>query len=240
MAAMIGISAPIVPARDAVIATRTPQPVRGNPFLPQVVRRPRDRRALGVGMAGAPLRCVKRILILYASNHGQTRTIAFELERELRALGADVAVHDVTANELPEPTAFDAVVLGSRIQFGRHAPAMVAYIRTHRAALEQVPTAFFSVSMAAANGGNDPNGYLDTLFSAVGWKPRIAVALAGALPYRRYNFILRFVMKRIARAGGHSTDTTRNHEYTRWDQVHELVTVIGELTSAPRRESHAS
>lgn len=191
-------------------------------------------------MAGATTSSVKRILILFASNHGQTRAIAFALERELRALGADVTVGDAAASTVPPPAGFDAVVLGSRIQFGRHAPAMIAYIRTHRDALEELPTLFFSVSMAAANGGSDPNGYLDTLFTAVGWKPRIAVAIAGALPYRRYNFLLRFVMKRIARAAGHSTDTTRNHEYTRWDQVHDLAPTILELAGVPRRESHAS
>lgn len=193
-------------------------------------------------MAGAVSRGVKRALILFASNHGQTRTIAFALQRELVEDGVEVVIRDASAaaSELPAPSGFDVVVLGSRIQLGRHAPAMIAYIRTHRDALEQVPTVFFSVSMAAANGGNDPNGYLDTMFSGVGWRPTIAVALAGALPYRRYNFVLRFVMKRIARAGGHSTDTSRNHEYTRWDEVHQLATVIGELAGAPRKAHHAS
>ncbi|MEO8549514.1 MAG: flavodoxin domain-containing protein [Kofleriaceae bacterium] len=185
---------------------------------------------------------MKRVLILFASNHGQTRTIAFALQRELRELGIEVVTRDAAAaaNELPALGGFDAVVLGSRIQYGRHAPAIIAYIRTHRDALAQMPTMFFSVSMAAANGGDDPNGYLDTLFSAVGWRPRMAVAIGGALPYRRYNFLLRFMMKRIARAAGHSTDTTTNHEYTRWDQVRALAPAILELAGTPWRASHAS
>jgi len=106
---------------------------------------------------------------------------------------------------------------------------LLDYIEVHREALENRPTGFFSVSMAAAprdSGaapGPDPSGYMTHMFEQVGWHPSEAVAFAGGLPYRRYNWILRFVMKRISKAAGHTTDTTRNHVFTDYAQVEELA-----------------
>jgi len=45
------------------------------------------------------------------------------------------------------------------------------------------------------------------------------VIFAGALPYTRYHFFLRWVMKRIATMAGRDTDTSRDYEYTDWDEV---------------------
>jgi menaquinone-dependent protoporphyrinogen oxidase len=43
----------------------------------------------------------------------------------------------------------------------------------------------------------------------------------GALCYRQYGFLKRLMMKRIVRdkPGNLSTDTSRDHEYTDWDEV---------------------
>jgi menaquinone-dependent protoporphyrinogen oxidase len=43
----------------------------------------------------------------------------------------------------------------------------------------------------------------------------------GALVYRQYGFFKRLMMKKIVsdKPGGLSTDTSRDHEYTDWDQV---------------------
>jgi menaquinone-dependent protoporphyrinogen oxidase len=81
---------------------------------------------------------------------------------------------------------YDAVVLGSRVELGRHAPELLAYVRAHRDALRATPTAFFSVSMAAANAsaGADPEHYMQTTFDALAWHPTMSVAFGGALPYR--------------------------------------------------------
>jgi len=43
--------------------------------------------------------------------------------------------------------------------------------------------------------------------------------IAGALKYTQYNFFIKWVMKGIARKEGGSTDTSRDHEYTDWEQV---------------------
>jgi menaquinone-dependent protoporphyrinogen oxidase len=91
--------------------------------------------------------------------------------------------------------------------------------------------------MAAANGGDDPNGYLAAMFDSVGWRPPLTAAFAGALKYRRYNFLLRFVMKRIAKAGGHATDTSRDHVYTDFARVLEFADRAAQIVVEKRRSA---
>jgi menaquinone-dependent protoporphyrinogen oxidase len=102
-----------------------------------------------------------------------------------------------------------------------------------------IPTAFFSVSGAASSpqAGPDPNGYMDATFDELDWHPTLAKAFAGGLPYRKYNVILRFFMKRVSRAAGHTTDTSRNHEMTNWEAVRLFAEDVASL--APVRRPNA-
>lgn len=167
-----------------------------------------------------------KVLVLYASHYGQTRLIAVMLAARLREHGVDSDVVDaVFTQPLPAPDAYDAVVMGSRVELSFHAGSIVQYIERHRDALLKRPTAFFSVSMSAASRspGFDPDGYMTATFDKVGWRPGIAKSFAGALPYRKYGWFTRFIMKRISKSAGHTTDTSKNHEFTDWDAVRELA-----------------
>jgi menaquinone-dependent protoporphyrinogen oxidase len=178
-----------------------------------------------------------RILLVYATSHGQTRAIAEAIAGRLETNGHRVDVAAV-GGEAPVPlaSAYDAVVIGSRIQFGRHAQEIIDYVRAHRTALRVMPNAFFSVSMSAAGAapGSDPNGYIARFVAETGWQPRRQVALGGALRYRRYNWLLRFVMKQLARHGGHPTDTSHDHDCTDWAAVARLADRIA-ADAAPWR-----
>jgi menaquinone-dependent protoporphyrinogen oxidase len=64
--------------------------------------------------------------------------------------------------------------------------------------------------------------------------------VAGALLYRKYGFLKRWIMKRIvARAGG-DTDTSRDYEYTDWNDMRafakEFLQLVGrDASHAPSR-----
>ncbi len=175
------------------------------------------------------------ILVLHASHFGQTRKIAERIAEELRALGHPVDLGDVRRGTPPAPVGYDAVVLGSRVEVGRHAPEMLAYIRNNVAVLGTKPTAFFSVSMAASRDrdATDPDGYMTAMFTDVGWQPTRARAFAGGLPYRKYGWFLRWMMKRINKSAGSTTDTSRNHELTDWSRVAAFAVEIGAMIGAP-------
>ncbi|HEX8113692.1 MAG TPA: flavodoxin domain-containing protein, partial [Kofleriaceae bacterium] len=163
---------------------------------------------------------MSRILIAYASSFGQTRKIASTLAAELRSRGHEVELADALLAPPPPVEDYDAVVIGSRIQFGLHARPLLEYVIDNRAELHEIPSYAFVVSMAAAGATSaDPDGYVAKLLAITHWQPRAAVAIAGGLPYRSYHWFLRFVMKLISRSAGHSTDTRRDHEYTDWARV---------------------
>lgn len=180
------------------------------------------------------------ILIAFASHHGQTEKIAVRLAEHLRGLGHEVDLTNLDSGirNIPSPEDYEVVVLGSRIELGRHAPSLAAYVREHRAALGEIPTALFSVSMAAAStdNGPDPEGYLAKTCDELGWQPTLRVAFAGGLPYRAYGLVTRFVMKMISRRAGHTTDTSKNHEFTSWDAVRRFARGVAELCPRDRFE----
>jgi menaquinone-dependent protoporphyrinogen oxidase len=92
-----------------------------------------------------------------------------------------------------------------------------------------MPAAFISVTLSEAgverrdatpaeraSFAADVKKVIDAFVAQTGWRPNRAKPVAGALLYTRYNFIVRFVMKRIARKAGGATDTSRDYEYTDW------------------------
>jgi menaquinone-dependent protoporphyrinogen oxidase len=69
---------------------------------------------------------------------------------------------------------------------------------------------------------------------AAGWAPELTASFAGAVTYTQYNPLLRWMMRRISRREGGSTDTSRDHEYTDWAQVATFATAFAELMARSR------
>jgi menaquinone-dependent protoporphyrinogen oxidase len=161
------------------------------------------------------------LLVAYQSVEGHTRTVAERIAERLRAAGALVTL--VTADAAPAPTRFDGVVVGDPIHAGQHTEQLTAYLKTHAATLERVPTALFQVCLTSADHSPEQlattGGYVAALTEATGCTPDLVARFAGALPYTRYGRIKRAFMRRIAGGSGHPTDTSRDHVLTDWDEV---------------------
>ena len=57
------------------------------------------------------------------------------------------------------------------------------------------------------------------------------IGLICALLYRQYNFFMRWVMKRIAAKAGGDTDTSRDYEYTDWNDVRAFAGQFGRMVT---------
>ena len=55
--------------------------------------------------------------------------------------------------------------------------------------------------------------------------------VAGALPYTRYGWIKRMMMRRIVAKAGGDTDTSRDYEYTDWNDLRVSSRDFAELTA---------
>lgn len=175
-----------------------------------------------------------KALIVYATSEGQTANIAHEIAGALRARGHDLLVCRV--NDLPagEPIErYDAVAVGSSIHAGKHDPAIVAWARAHREALESGHGAFFSVSLSAGSPDDgDREGLrrcLDEFFEETGWTPGLVACFAGALRFSRYGLIKRLLMRNIAKKRSGDVDTSHDYEYTDWDSVQRFAEEIGDM-----------
>jgi menaquinone-dependent protoporphyrinogen oxidase len=160
-----------------------------------------------------------RTLIVYASSQGQTRKIAEFAAGRWRDQCHDVAVFNAALDASTlEPLRYDVTLVAASLHAGAYQPAVVRFVRDHAASLASVPSAFVSVSLSAA--GNDAGDLAglkhadEAFFARTGWHPAHVHHAAGALAYSHYNFVLRWFMKRIARARGASTDTSRDYEFT--------------------------
>jgi menaquinone-dependent protoporphyrinogen oxidase len=181
----------------------------------------------------------QRFLIVYGTHYGQSALIAQHIAQVLQSRGATMLVNGMEIPQSISPRDFDGVIVGGSIQFNKHPRFLKQFVRKHRDALNAMPSGFFSVSGAGAGRTDEQcakaNGYIADFLSETGWHPTRIASFGGAVAYRMYNPILRWVMKRIAAQNGEPTDTSRDHSLTDWTQVERFAMAF--LSTVPKGSS---
>lgn len=167
-------------------------------------------------------------LVLYGTGEGQTAKVAQRIASVLESRGHDSTTLD--AEELPSGfsiDAYDAAIIGSSVHLGKHHDGIRSFVDEYSEALASLPTAFFQLSLSSAVDEPDQRaqaaGYVETLLETTGWDPDRIAMFGGALRYSKYGFLKRLVMKRIARKELGDVDTSRDYEYTDWEEVDDFV-----------------
>jgi len=171
----------------------------------------------------------RRILLVYGTSYGQTAKVARHMAAVLLESGDRVTVLNAADNKRDlDVSRFDAIIVGASIIRGRHQRAVARFVRANLAALNTTPSAFFSVSGAAASPNEtsraEAQRFIDEFLGQTGWHPRTTAAVAGAMAYTKYNPILRWIVRRASTPMGGPADTSRDHEFTDWPQVERFVT----------------
>lgn len=177
-----------------------------------------------------------RAVIFYATREGQTRRIAERIAADLRRKGAEADVFDVRSLPPIEWSIYSIACVAASVHVGHHEPEMVAFVKTWKPALERLAAAFISVSLSEAGAedyarshderqraAQDVQRMIDVFLLETGWRPERTFAVAGRLAYSKYNLLVRFFMKRIARKAGAPTDTSRDYEFTDWPALDRFV-----------------
>jgi|SRR5215212_1516686 len=172
---------------------------------------------------------VAKIAILYGTAEGQAAKISehiVELARDRDHEAEAMDIKDVHAGFPLEE--YDAVIVGASIHMGEHESYVRDFVKQNREPLEHVPSAFFSVSLTAREHTDEARaqteGYVERFLEETGWHPDMVGIFAGALRYTQYGFIKRHLMKKISKDGGSAdTDTSRDYEYTDWNDVRHFA-----------------
>ncbi len=72
----------------------------------------------------------------------------------------------------------------------------------------------------------DLDGIIRRFVDLTGWRPNEVKEVAGALKYTQYGWLKRMAMRYIAGRAEGSTDTSRDHRYTDWEDLRRFVTVF--------------
>ncbi len=163
-----------------------------------------------------------RILIIYSTTDGHTLKICRFLEQVIAGHGHAVTLADIGAVGRVDLAAFDQIVVGASIRYGKHNPRVVEFMRTRRAFLESRPHAFFTVNIVARKPEKnrpETNPYLRKFLRQIGWRPRQLAVFAGRLDYPSCGPLDRTIIRFIMLLTGGPTDPATVVEFTDWQKV---------------------
>jgi menaquinone-dependent protoporphyrinogen oxidase len=162
------------------------------------------------------------ILILYSTTDGHTLRISQHLQHVIEQQGNRATLVSIDEAGQTNLQAFDTIVIGARIRYGRHSKAVTDFIKRNTPLLDSKANAFFSVNIVARKAGRnqpDTNPYLRKFLRQIAWRPQALAVFAGKLDYPRYGFFDRTMIRLIMLMTHGPTDPTAVIEFTDWQQV---------------------
>ncbi len=167
------------------------------------------------------------VVVVYATVEGQTRKIARNIAGTVQDTGHDVTVFDSADMEDVDLAIADALIVAAPVHAAMYPAALTHWIKSNREAINALPSAFVSVSLAAASAFPEEHREIDDITHAflneTEWKPAATHQAAGALRYLKYDFFKRLLMRHFAKQEGGPLDTTKDHEFTDWDELSSFV-----------------
>ena len=174
-----------------------------------------------------------RILILFSSTDGHTIKICERLkqviERNAGHLVALVSVKDFRRTDLH---AFDKIVIGASIRYGKHSKLVVDFINSNLPLLNSKSNAFFSVNIVARKPEKnrpETNPYMLKFLKQIPWRPGKLGVFAGKLDYPKYGFFDRLMIRFIMLVTKGPTDPATVVEFTDWQQVEAFGQLVSEM-----------
>lgn len=162
------------------------------------------------------------ILILYSTVDGHTREIGERLAAVITGRGHRASLVSLDDGRVVGLQAFDRIVIGASIRYGRHRANVGTFVAQHRETLERKHGAFFSVSLVARKPTRnrvDTNPYVKRFLQAIRWEPAIVEVFAGKLDYPKYGFWDRQIIRLIMWITNGPTNPDAVVDYTDWGRV---------------------
>jgi len=178
-----------------------------------------------------------RAAVFYATREGQSERVAEHVASSLRSHGVDAHAVNVKGVQGEfDWSGYDAAFVVASVHVGHHEKEMVEFVRHSKSELERRHAPFLSLTLSEAGAKLPDNPppvraaahadalkMIDHFEKETGWRPAQALTVAGALAYSKYNFLVKWIMKRIAHKAGFDGPATRDYEFTDWPAVDRFV-----------------
>lgn len=161
------------------------------------------------------------VLILFGTTEGHTRKIAYRAGEWLRDSGHSARVID-SADVPPDLdlSEFQAAIMAGSLHQTKHQKSLRHFVSDNAVELSQLPTLFLSVSLTAVHADEkhlaEARECIADFVEETGWTPTESVPVAGALLYTKYDWLRRYLMRKISESNGGDVDTSQDYEYTDW------------------------
>lgn len=183
-----------------------------------------------------------RILVLYGTTDGHTAKVARAFREQLALRGHQVDLVDAAAGA-PDATGYDAVAVAASVHASGYQRDVIQWVSANLGVLNRVPTIFLSVCLGVLQHDpkvdRDLQDIIASFQRATGWLPSDTRMIAGALLYTQYGFVKRLMMRGIARKAGGDTDTSRDYEYTDWEELRRIADTFGAQLNGGRLSQSA-
>ncbi|MCX7148195.1 MAG: menaquinone-dependent protoporphyrinogen IX dehydrogenase [Rhodocyclales bacterium] len=173
-----------------------------------------------------------RILIVFSSTDGHTIKICDRLQQVIERNAHQVTVVSVKDVRQTDLLAFDKIVIGASIRYGKHSKLIVDFIGRNLPLLDSKSNAFFSVNIVARKPEKnrpETNPYMRKFLRQIAWRPKKLAVFAGKLDYPRYSSFDRFMIRFIMLMTKGPTDPGTVVEFTDWQQVEAFGQLVSEM-----------
>lgn len=165
------------------------------------------------------------VLLLYSGHDGQTKLIMSAIAKEI-SKQVSYDIFDLNTLQEIEFNNYQAVLIGAAIRYGHFNKKLTYFTNKYFQQLNMIPSAFFSVTLTARKPEKrtpETNLYTRKFLNSTPWQPKLCEVFAGALHYPRYNWFDKGMIRLIMKITGGETDTTKDIEYTDWQQVRRFA-----------------
>ena len=173
-----------------------------------------------------------KILVIYSSTDGHTKKICLRLQQIVEDQNHQVTLVSVNDVNTIDLNAFDKIVIGASIRYGKHSRKIYEFIKENQHVLDSKSNAFFSVNVVARKPEkNKPgtNPYLQKFLKQISLEPKELAVFAGKIEYQKYKFWDRFMIRLIMGMTKGPTDPKTNIEFTNWSHVESFGKTIRDM-----------
>jgi len=159
----------------------------------------------------------QKILVAYASQFGSTAEVAQAIGQVLAQNGNTVETKWI--ENIIGLNSYDAVIIGSAIQYDRWMPVATGFVRRHQNVLSKLPVAYFFTCLTLAQQSEKAERqakvYADKLHTLLPQVMPVSIGrFAGAIDYRQLSFAFRLLFKGLSTITG-----VQEGDYRDWEAI---------------------